>query len=461
MNLLTNKAKAIRYSSIACLISVIGLLSIWVLPNTIALRHALILIGLMSAITIIFKSEFFKGLAFKEIYPLVLFSLIFIWPLIHFFFFSLDPALESQELRSVWLRALAGSITAIGLSISLRILPSLRPYFYICVFIVSLINLGAYLFFSYQNEGFILPTDFVTIFVFKKIEAAFFGVIAIALACANLIIVLEKKYDRKNILTIFLWFLGITMAIISSVVANTKNGVAVALGLCFLLALSLLFKAVFQGGSSRWRLILPVLFVSMLLAGGWKVHSKFASQGWGTVLEDVVISSQLDKHNFWRYNSPHWNKVRGEIFPKNSYGIPVAGNTYERVSWATQGVLLISQYPMGYGSINRSFVGMLNYANVQQELESQTHSGWIDFGLAYGLPGLAILLLVFISIIYKGIISRTQFGLMATWLIIGFIPFGIVAEICYKHNFEILIFFTAFAAASTISIPHKKFEISN
>jgi hypothetical protein len=245
------------------------------------------------------------------------------------------------------------------------------------------------------------------------------------------------------------------------VVANTKNGVAVALGLCLLFALSLLFKTIFRGSHSRWGLVVPVFFVSLLLVGGWSTHSKFASQGWGTLIEDVVISSQLDKHNFWRYNSQHWNKVSGESFPKNSQGLPVAGNTYERVSWATQGFHLISQYPMGYGSINRSFVGMLNYASVQQELESQTHSGWIDYGLAFGLPGLIILLLVFISIIYKGIISGTRFSLMGAWLIIGFIPFGIVAEICYKHNFEILMFFIAFSAASTVPIQNKKLEISN
>jgi hypothetical protein len=222
-----------------------------------------------------------------------------------------------------------------------------------------------------------------------------------------------------------------------------------------LLALTLVFRAVFLGGHAKWRLAAPALLAILLLIGGWKVHTHFASQGWNALWEDASISSQLDRHNFWRYNSPQWNKVIGESFPKNHLGIPVAGNTYERVSWATEGLILISDYPMGYGSINRSFVGMLNHANVQQELDSQTHSGWIDFGLAFGVPGLLIFLLVFMAIVWRGLTVGGQFGLMGVWLTIGLIPFGVVAEICYKHNFEILMFFIAFAATSTIGLKNK------
>jgi len=130
----------------------------------------------------------------------------------------------------------------------------------------------------------------------------------------------------------------------------------------------------------------------------------------------------------------------------------VAGNTYERVAYAAKGLSLINQYPMGYGSINQSFLGLLNHFGTIHNIDGQTHSGWIDFGLAYGIPGLLILMLLFISIATKGLRSGDQFGLMGAWLVISFIPFGVIAEINYKHNFEILLFFIAFAAASTIRV---------
>ena len=50
MNLLLTQDKTMRYCSIACLVSVIGLLTIWVLPNTIAFRHLLLGIGGIAAV---------------------------------------------------------------------------------------------------------------------------------------------------------------------------------------------------------------------------------------------------------------------------------------------------------------------------------------------------------------------------------------------------------------------------
>jgi hypothetical protein len=93
---------------------------------------------------------------------------------------------------------------------------------------------------------------------------------------------------------------------------------------------------------------------------------------------------------------------------------------------------------------------MLNHAGVEHQLESQTHSGWIDFGLGFGIPGLAILGLVFLSCMWFAVRQKTLFGLLAIWLTIALVPFGLIAEITYKHNFEILIFFIAFASASAI-----------
>ena len=448
-NILHSK-KGIPYADLVCLISVVVLLIIWVLPNTIALRNVLLVTGGISGFIVIIQSHFFVGRSWREMMPLYLFSLLFIWALLHFFFFSLNPELSFNELKGVWFRSAFGSITAIGLSILLRLNQALRPYFFISLFVIAWINLGAYVWLSVEAGHLLLPKDFVWAFVFKKIEAAFFGVIAISIACANIVFLMSKKIHLKNTRYLIYWFLGIVSAILSSLVANTKNGVAVALGLCLLLGIALVYKASFGKGTSRLRLLLPASFIVILLVGGWKVHTQFASQGWNTLLEDVQISSQIDQHNFWRINGQHWNKVEGEAFPKNSKGLPVAGNTYERIAWATQGVRLISQYPLGYGSINRSFVGMLNHAKVEQQLESQTHSGWIDFGLAFGLPGLFILLLTFASIIYYGLLRGTQFGLIGVWLILGFMPFGLIAEINYKHNFEILMFFVSFAAASTV-----------
>jgi hypothetical protein len=166
---------------------------------------------------------------------------------------------------------------------------------------------------------------------------------------------------------------------------------------------------------------------------------------WKVIINDAIVAVQIDRY-------PHWSDINAMGYPKDNTGRQVTSNHYERLAWATMGVRLISQYPLGYGSINQSFVGLLDQAEIKQELESQAHSGWIDFGLAFGVPGLLILFLTFALTVYFGLMKRDQFGLMGAWLVIGLMPLGLIAEISYKHNFEILLFFIAFAATSSISI---------
>lgn len=445
--------KTFSYCSYACLVAVVGLLTIWVLPNTIALRHVLLGIGVIASIPIIKKSHFFCRQSIWELVPLLLLGSLFAWVLIHLSFFSLNFDLELKEVKTLWARAILGAILAIGLSIALQKNAKLRPYFFVALFIVSLINIGAYFYMSaISPEGtFISFFNFVDRFVFKKIEAAYFGVLAISVACGNIVYLMGTPSSKQRAKAITWWIVGIAIALIASIINITKNGIGGGVGLCVLLVLTCMARSFFQGSRSALKIAMSLGLVGAILLGGWQMNRLFASPGWDNFIDDVKFSSQIDTHSGWRKNNP-------ESFPIKSNGQIVSGNVYERMSWATAGVRLIKAYPLGYGSINTSFVGMLNHAKVEQELESQSHSGWIDFGLAFGVPGLLILLATFLSIVWFGLKHGGQFGLIGAWLAIGLMPFGLFSEINYKHNFEILIFFIAFAAASAVGIKGIKFD---
>lgn len=453
MNPLTSQDKRDRYLSIACVFSVVGLLTIWVLPNTIALRHVLLGIGVITAFPIIIESHFFCRKSLWELLPIWLLLSLFIWVVIHLSFFSLNFELELKEFKTIWARAILGAVLAIALSIVLQKRANLRPYFFVALFIVSLINIGAYFYMSaISPEGtFISFFNFVDRFVFKKIEAAYFGVLAISVACANIVYLLATPASKRRSITIAWWLAGIAVALTASIINITKNGIAGGVALCILLALTYMVRSLLNGSLTKLKILLSVALISAILLGGSQINRLFASPGWANFIEDVQFSSQIDAHSVWKKNNP-------DSFPIKSSGVMVSGNVYERMSWATAGVRLIKAYPLGYGSINRSFVGMLNHAKVEQELESQSHSGWIDFGLAFGIPGLLILFATFLAILWFGIKEGGQFGLIGAWLAIGLIPFGLFSEINYKHNFEILIFFIAFAAASTVGIQGIKFQ---
>jgi O-antigen ligase len=80
-------------------------------------------------------------------------------------------------------------------------------------------------------------------------------------------------------------------------------------------------------------------------------------------------------------------------------------------------------------------------AEIPHEHGGQVHSGWIDFGLAFGIPGLLFIFITLLSTIYFGLKSKSPVALPWVMICLAFIPFGLIAEISYKQYFEATIFF--------------------
>ena len=69
----------------------------------------------------------------------------------------------------------------------------------------------------------------------------------------------------------------------------------------------------------------------------------------------------------------------------------VSVTNYERIAWGKEGLLLLTQNPLGFGLIERSF-GHLAKKVWPESLLHQSHSGWLDLALGIGLPGIALVL---------------------------------------------------------------------
>ena len=426
--------------------SVCALLWIWVVPGTIALRHGLLGIGCIAGILLI-RSHWTKLSALRlNLLPLYAIAALFCWVGIHYCFFSLNPALELSEIKGLWLRSLAGCIMAMGFAIALSQQSHLRKYFYISIFAVPFLNLMTYLIACIQSGGFVKPIDFFQ-FYFAKIETAYFGAIATTVAVANLIYLLFDKGRQKENLQIALYFLGIALVLLSALLTNTKNGIAITLSLCALLSLIILIKAFSSFKESKQAAFTVLVLMLLLLALVWQGHKSFAYKGWDTIFEDVKVAVDIDKNTQWQRG-----EGTGES-PLNSLGVPAALNTYSRFAWGAVGVRLIGQYPLGYGSINQSFNQLQSYANIYHVHAGQVHSGWIDFGLAFGMPGLSLIFLSLIAIILIGLQQKNESSLQAVLFAAMLIPFGLIAEISYKQYFEATLFFIAFAATIVALAP--------
>jgi hypothetical protein len=142
-----------------------------VLPNTIALWHALLAVGCISGIFLI--RNYWQELSSSKIIlmPPCLLVLPFIWVGIRYSLFSLNPELELNEIKGLLIRSVASCIKGVGFSISLYQLKELRKYFYISIFVVPLINVASYFYDCFLTGKLLKPSDFIKILFHKNLNA--------------------------------------------------------------------------------------------------------------------------------------------------------------------------------------------------------------------------------------------------------------------------------------------------
>jgi hypothetical protein len=411
---------------------------VWVLPHTAGVRN--ILLGLCFVFALFYLWDKKKSLSInKSFIPVILVLTLFLWVLVHYLFFSLNPVIELNEIKGFWLRSIAGVIIAIALATAVKQVKKIRFPLLLSISVIPLINLGVYAYQSLLKGVLIPPNEFVTRFLFNKIEAAFFGGIATAICLALLLKNLFKKQKFNNfVVEVILWTCVLLFAI-SSLISSSKNGVAISLGLIALFLTCLINYGVRANSGSKLKFFIVAFSLTLMGVLVLKAHQSSASPGWSSLVSDLKISMSIKQYENWKNPSLYG-------YPKNENGQTVAINTYERMAWASAGWWLVSQEPLGYGSINNSFKGMLSYQKIDHNVPGQTHSGWTDFALAYGIPGFVIIILAQLSIIYFGIKAGDRWGLIAAWICIALLPMGVIAEICYKQYFEATLFFITFSA---------------
>lgn len=433
-----NKFLLTSLTYIVCII-----LFIWAIPNTIALRNILLFSGSIIAVIIIFLNHFHWLQIQRKWYPILALALLYLWVVIHYLFFSLNRELEFSELKSIWIRALAGSLIALVLPIAFQEDRALRRCFFLFLFSTPIINIALYIYACFNLGGLITPQDYVVEFSFKKIETVFFGSLAAAIAAANLALLfpthLQHQTPQKN-LKIMFWIAGLFLCFLSAVLSNTKNGIIILLFIVFLLGLYLFLRVIKRGSNTKSTIALVIGLLLFSIAA-LRTHTHFSTGGWNSLIADIKIAVNIDDYLKWKveqHDSP---------LPVNEYGSTVSGSTYMRVAWALVGVRLITSHPLGYGSINASYDGLLNLDGTDLGQHGQTHSGWVDFGLAYGVPGLILLLGTLILGVALSQSVNLLDRLQITFILITFIPLSLIAETTWKQYFEATLFFITYACA--------------
>jgi len=426
----------IKINFILCCI----LCAIWTLPNTILWRNLFLCFGGILSVLIIYEKQSYVRLLKK--YALNILGLLLIWVFVHFLFFSMDPNLQLKELSGLWIRSVLAMLMAVTLILYLNTNPRSTLLLGICVGATVLINIGFYIFNSLQFERFLLPVEIMGR-PFHKIESVFWGSLWIAWALANLHYLISSNNTSIRLRYTILWITVILISLISSLLSGAKNGMIIGITLICIFAGLLLSQMFREHYRIKIGIICFLLITSIFIFGSWYFKN---TSGWATFFSDSRIAFQIDENS-------HWKKPEEGLPP----GV-VASNTYARVAWAHVGFRIITEHPLGYGLVNQSFERWLDYLQIDHKTNRQTHSGWIDFGLAFGIPGVLILWSAIFFIIYKGFSQKNLLSLIAGWICIAIFGLGIISEIFYKQFFEAILFWITFGAAA-ISVEKKEFNI--
>ena len=424
------------------------LLGIWAVKGTIALRN--VLLGVEALLSFFYCLNFFKfnkeKIPLKNWTPLILMSLMFYWVILHYFFLSRFPQQQFHELTSTWMRSGLAVVVGVGTGLAFQKRPNAINLLW-----MGILASFAYLFYQYIPNALALRSlfapDYVNYIFYGKISGVLAGTILIAGLLGTLADTVRRGSLLATILVSLLCLVGLTTTLYAYVfIFDTRNGIGLAVILFSALCLVVLGRALgtlFRGSSSKGILILALLVICVATVFTW-----FSAQhiqhnpGWSTMWEDTKTAVQVKKY-------PNWQNPQVMGYPNNANGQMVKTNTYERVAWGVAGLqIFMPENPLGVGVLKGPFTVLLKekYPSSGENMPS-THSAWVELGLAFGYPGLLLMLGAVIATLIVSLKSTSPFSSLTGLFSLGLICLYTVGEISSQHSIEILCFSVALMTA--------------
>lgn len=205
-----------------------------------------------------------------------------------------------------------------------------------------------------------------------------------------------------------------------------------------LLALCLLADAALQSRNSTAIDIALLVAAGMVLVMSASARIKTASLVLALVALPLVATLQFDTRWSgliesaqigWSSPSTYWLTADPATRPLAPSGQALEESAYLRAAWARQAMDHLATHPLGIGFGHEAF-GRAVQASHGHAGFGSSHSGWLDFALGVGWPGLALLLLTGIVAVAAGYRVTLQAGngagLLASFFIGGYLLRGLL-----------------------------------
>ena len=438
------------------------LLGIWAVKGTIALRNILLVIGTLLSIYYI-AQEWLQGdlkeqCTFWKVLPIVLVTLTFVWVVAHYFFFSLDSIKQFEELKSTWLRAFMASIIGLAAGLALRNYPNRLNLLWFGVLIAFLVLFYQYIPRALAQDKLLVP-DYDHYLFHLKINTVLMGMILIAGIDGALLDHLrasQYRWSNMRLWYFLYWLLGTSLTLWAFVyIVNARNGIGLSTilyGFWFICALVFFIQCQIRYLNFKGLLALLITGIGLFLILYFAYLQTTVNKGWHTLIDDAKIAVQIDRY-------AHWQNPAQMGYPKRDDGQMVSPSTYERVARAVAGSRAIIAYPQGVGVLTYPFA---KHPNAPPKMvvgpNTQgfaTHSGWVELGLAFGIP---ILVLIFGTLLVT-FIEAARHSYPARMTVLGFAvliaSLYTVGELAIQHGIEILFYLLALVPALLLTKPRQ------
>jgi hypothetical protein len=421
------------------------LYAVWILPETIFIRHVCLIVG---AVLGLYEIIHFRALLVKKsALPVWLLLGLFAWAIFHLLFLSSNFELQLHEFKTIWKRTALGAIFALGLGLALarvgtQKLKAYWPLLYLGLMMPTLIYILKYILTHHGQVWALYIPEYLrlqggaSIFYIAKTSYVCFCLPTLAVALGQLHLNIRNHIWLSwsnavyvlSIPAIFFVFYG----------ENIKNGVIYGTLLLVIFTTLLLLSNFKQ----HWKK--KVLFIStaLVLVAMFLVNHVQKNESWKTLVADAHIALDTDSYD-------HWKLSGAKGYPNNELGKIVSVTNYERMAWGKIALSLVPDNPLGYGLIEESF-GKLTKQKWPESSLRQSHSGWLDFALGMGIPGLTLVWAAILGAYM--LMGRGSHGAMTPWvnacqwILFASYMMWFTTEISQRVFFDVLILWIAFSA---------------
>lgn len=348
----------------------VAVVFLYSVPHTVALRNLLLLAGCLAAVAATLRGRGRPRFPPRLAAAALSMGALTLWLLGQGLFVSSAPGVVLGNVWSDWMVPLLTAVLAAWCAVRLPHLRSLRAVLAGLGLTVALVVLHqGWLWLS----GGTWPLGMVP-YAQRDFQSAVSGFLLSLLVAERLVVSLGLD-SPLGLPRITGWVLFLA-AVAVDLLLMTRNGTLVALVL--MAAAALLYLRSHEGIGIK--ALLLVLAVPLLVAAG----SLLGDARWAGFAESYRVGWTSDSR-YWLTNDPAER-------PATPSGAPLEESAYMRAAWAHQAAVAIGEHPLGLG-FGRDAFGRAVALKYGRTGMVSSHSGWLDFAVGAGIPGLALLLL--------------------------------------------------------------------